>query len=277
MQKDADVSILKSNDLYEIGTLAKILQVLRLPDNKYRLLVRGEERVRLTDVDSKELVWTSEVEHLEVPTEDERDLELMIQVVHEQFERVSQLDSAIPEEMVQSIVKNFDASKLADSLIPHVCSKPEEQQKLLEMLSSLERLNRITEILQEKAEVLVVDKRIRERVKEQMEKNQKEYYLNEKMQAIQKELGDEEEEVSEFVVLKGNIEKAEMPEETATIAFRELTRLKKMNPMSAEATVSRSYLDWLIALPWNRYAEENADLKRAREILEEEHYGLRDV
>ena len=277
MQKDADVSILKSGDLHEIGTLAKILQVLRLPDNKYRLLVRGEERVRLTDIDSKELVWTSAIEHLEAPTEDERDLELMIQVVHEQFERVSQLDPAIPEEMVQSIVKNFDGSKLADSLIPHVCSKPDEQQSLLEMLSPLERLNRIAEILQEKAEVLVVDKRIRERVKDQMEKNQKEYYLNEKMQAIQKELGDEEEEVSEFVVLKTNIEKAEMPEDTATTAFRELNRLKKMNPMSAEATVSRSYIDWLIALPWNRYAEENADLKHAREVLEEEHYGLRDV
>lgn len=277
MQRDAEMSTPTAADLYDVGTLAKILQVLRLPDNKYRLLVRGEERVRLTEVSTKEIVWTSSIEKQEIPAEEKRDLELMIQVVHEQFERVSQLDSTIPEEMVQSIIKNFEASKLADSLIPHVCSRPEDQQNLLEMLSPLARLNRIAEILQEKAEVLVVDKRIRERVKEQMERNQKEYYLNEKMQAIQKELGDEDEEVSEFIVLKESIEKADMPEETEEVALRELSRLKKMNPMSAEATVSRSYIDWLIALPWNRYADENTDLNHAREVLEEEHYGLRDV
>ena len=279
MQRDADEKNPKANGLHPVGTIAKILQVLRLPDNKYRVLVRGVTRAAIENIQVSELLWMASYSLLEKSDgadEPDTQVDVLMRLLKERFEHLSTVDSDIPSEMVKAVQGQRDPSKLSDTLAPRLCSDVLELQSILEMKSPAQRMQRLIEIIQNKMEVLEVDKRIQERVKQQMDRNQKEYYLNEKMSAIQKELG-EDEGPSEFVQLQEKISEAKMPEEAHEKASRELKRLKKMSPMSAEATVSRTYLDWMTGLPWYKEAEENADLVHARTVLDAEHYGLEDV
>ena len=276
MQKEATEISPKTSDLHTVGTLAKILQVLRLPDNKYRVLVRGESRVSLDKVQVNELLWLSSFTTIEENRTSSSEIEVLVRVLQERFEQLAAVDTDIPSEMVKAIQAQKDPAKLADTLTPRLCTDPSELQSILEVGSAEKRMQRLIEIIQHKMEVLEVDKRIQDRVKSQMDRNQKEYYLNEKMSAIQKELGDDE-GPSEFAQLQEQIEKARLPSEANEKALRELKRLKKMSPMSAEATVSRTYLDWMATLPWYHAVEENKDLNHAREVLDSEHYGLEDV
>ena len=275
MQKDAELASPKKDDLYQIGTFAKILEVFPLQENKYKVLIRGERRVKISDLDIGALLWNAEIEECEDQTVMQNE-HILVQVVHERFEMLAKLDSSIPEEMVRAIRANKDAGRLADALAPHMTDSPIVLQELLEMIDVEERLNRIATIIQEKIAVFEVDQKIQDRVKQQIDRNQKEYYLNEKMQAIQKELGDDE-GPSEFTILEEKIQSAQMSAEAEDKSLRELKRLKKMSAMSAEATVSRSYLDWMTSIPWQSKAEENHDLKNAKAILDEAHYGLDDV
>ena len=276
MQQEATEVSPKISELHTVGTLAKILQVLRLPDNKYRVLVRGESRVSVDKIQANELLWLSSFTSIEEDVTSSSEIDVLVRVLQERFEQLSAVDTDIPSEMVKAIQGQKNPAKLADTLAPRLCTDPTELQTILEMGSAEVRMQRLIEIIQHKMEVLEVDKRIQDRVKSQMDRNQKEYYLNEKMSAIQKELGDDD-DPSEIAQLQEQIEKAQLPEEANEKALRELKRLKKMSPMSAEATVSRTYLDWMATLPWYHAVEENKDLNHAREVLDSAHYGLEDV
>jgi len=276
MQKDATQVNPDPTDIHSIGTLAKILQVLRLPDNKYRVLVRGEARVSIDKVDRQDLLWLGTHSKLEMDKGTTKENDVLMRLLQERFEQLAAVDSEIPAEMVKAVQGQKDARKLSDTLAPRLLNQADELQSLLEIPSAHNRMQRLIEIIQDKMEVFEVDKRIQERVKQQMDRNQKEYYLNEKMSAIQKELG-EDEGPSEFVELQEKITEAKLPEEAHDKAVRELKRLKKMSPMSAEATVSRTYLDWMTNLPWHLEADEISDLAHARAVLDAEHYGLETV
>ena len=276
MQRKATQQSPTVTDVHSVGTLAKILQILRLPDDKYRVLVKGEARVSIEKIQSKDLLWLGSYQSIEEDVESNEQVQALIRLLQERFEQLSASDSEIPTEMVKAIQGQTDPKKLADTLAPRLCNGATELQTVLEMSSATDRIQRLVEIIQHKMEVLEVDKRIQERVKQQMDRNQKEYYLNEKMSAIQKELGDDE-GPSEFTQLQESIEAAGLPTEAYEKATRELKRLKKMSPMSAEATVSRTYLDWMTSLPWTARAEESNDLINARTVLDAEHYGLEDV
>ena len=275
MQQSGDLANPDIKDLYAVGVLSKILQVLRLPDNKYRVLIRGEQRVRINAVEISELLWFADVDTITVDTSSD-EIPVLVQVVHERFEQLSLLDSAIPEEMVKVIQATQEPQKLADSLAQHFLSTTTDMQDFLETENVADQLNKIIQVIQNKTDFLEVDKKIQERVKQQMDRNQREYYLNEKIQAIHKELGEEDGE-SEYTVLQEQIKQSGMSSEAEDKATRELKRLQKMSSMSAEATVSRSYLDWMVGLPWSKIAEENTDLQYAQEILDRDHYGLVDV
>ena len=276
MQQDAVQVNPTLSELHKVGTLAKILQVLRLPDNKYRVLVRGEARVSIDKLEQQDLLWLGSHTNIEVDQGTSKENDVLMQLLQERFEQLAAVDSEIPSEMVKAVQGQKDPRKLADTLAPRLCNDATDLQNLLELPSAHQRMQRLIEVIQNKMEVFEVDKRIQDRVKQQMDRNQKEYYLNEKMNAIQKELG-EEDGPSEFVEMQEKITESKLPEEAHDKAVRELKRLKKMSPMSAEATVSRTYLDWMTNLPWYKEAEENSDLQHAREVLDAEHYGLEDV
>ena len=273
MQRDPAESDPDESAVFSIGTVGRINQILRLPDNKYRVLIRGERRIQINNISRQEALWLAEVEDLD---EQEVDDDVLVNVVQSQFEALAELDPEIPPEMVRAIGATTPSGRLADALAARLCKSATELQSLLETTSVTERLQKVVELIRYRIELLEVDKRIQERVKSQMDRNQKEYLLNEKMTAIQKELG-EDEGPSEFAQIKEQIETSSMSEEARQKATRELKRLQKMSPMSAEATVSRSYLDWMTSLPWAERAEENFDLIKAREILDAAHYGLEDV
>ena len=276
MQKDAAQINPDPTDIHSTGTLAKILQVLRLPDNKYRVLVRGEARVSVEKIERQDLLWLGIHNQIEEDKGTPKENDVLMRLLQERFEQLAAVDSEIPAEMVKAIQGQKDARKLSDTLAPRLCNQADELQSLLEIPSAHSRMQRLIEIIQDKMEVFEVDKRIQERVKQQMDRNQKEYYLNEKMNAIQKELG-EDEGPSEFVEIQEKITEANLPEEAHEKAVRELKRLKKMSPMSAEATVSRTYLDWMTNLPWYLEADEISDISHARAVLDAEHYGLETV
>lgn len=275
MQQSGDLANPDIKDLHAVGVLSKILQVLRLPDNKYRVLIRGEHRVRINAVEISDLLWFADADIIQVDTSSD-EIPVLVEVIHERFEQLSLLDSSIPEEMVKVIQGTQEPQKLADSLAQHFLSTTTDMQDFLETENVLDQLNKIIKVIQHKADFLEVDKKIQERVKQQMDRNQREYYLNEKIQAIHKELGEEDGD-SEYTVLQEQIKQSGMSSEAEEKATRELKRLQKMSSMSAEATVSRSYLDWMVSLPWSKIAKESTDLQYAQEVLDRDHYGLVDV
>ncbi len=276
-QHDAAVDDPAPADIYSMGCIANIVQSLKLPDGNVKVLVEGVERARAVEWKEDKGFYRVVVKVIARQREVSGDVESAMSRVVSLFEQYVKLSNNLHYDAMIAAVRVDDPGKLADTIAAHLMVSVEEKQNLLEMISQLERLNRIASILEVEVDKLQVDRRIQSRVKKQMEKAQKEYYLNEKMKAIQKELGRKDDKVNEIDELKKKIEEAKMPKDVEEKAIQELKRLEAMPPMSAEATVSRNYLDWLIAVPWHKRTRESRDLKRAEEILNEDHYGLEKI
>jgi ATP-dependent Lon protease len=278
-QKDAGQDDPAPDDIYRIGTVSTILQLLKLPDGTVKVLVEGGERARVEAFVEGDEFFGAELTVLDAPEEegDERELEVLTRSVLAQFEQYVKLNKKVPPEILASLTSIDDPGRLADTIAAHLSVKIDQKQKILEIESRRERLEHMIARLEEEIDLLQVEKRIRGRVKRQMEKSQREYYLNEQMKAIQKELGDMEDAPNELEDLARKIEEAGMPKEAREKATSELNKLKMMSPMSAEATVVRNYVDWLVNVPWKKRSKIRNDLAEAEAILEADHYGLEKV
>lgn len=264
----------KPDDIYKVGTLGTIIQLLRLPDGTVKVLVEGKKRARILRYISFEQSITVEVEEIFEDHTANIELEALMRSLKATFETYVKLNKRIPPEMLASVAVIDDPARLADTIIAHLHLKIPDKQKILEVESPKERLEKLYGLLQAEIEILQVEKKIRSRVKKQMEKTQKEYYLNEQMQAIQKELGERDEFKGEIQELEEKLKKKKLSEEAHEKIKKEIKKLKMMSPMSAEATVVRNYIDWVLSLPWFEETKENHDMKIAENILEEDHYGL---
>ncbi len=276
-QHDASVDDPRPDDIYTMGCVANVVQSLKLPDGNIKVLVEGVERARAVEWKEDKGFFRVVVKVLPRQREVTSDIESTMSRVVSLFEQYVKLSNNLHYDAMIAAVRVDDPGKLADTIAAHLLIGVDEKQNLLEIISPAERLNRIAGILEIEVDKLQVDRRIQSRVKKQMEKAQKEYYLNEKMKAIQKELGRKDEKGNEIDELKKKIEQSRMPKDVEEKAVQELKRLEAMPPMSAEATVSRNYLDWIIAVPWYKKTRESRDMKRAEEILHEDHYGLEKV
>ena len=273
-QHDAAVDDPQPADIYTMGCVANIVQSLKLPDGNIKVLVEGVERARAVEWKEDKGFYRVTVKLLPKKAEAAADAETVMSRVVSLFEQYIKLSNNLQYDAMIAAVRVDDPSRLADTIAAHLQVGVEEKQNLLEIVAPVERLSRIIAVLEAEVDKLQVDRRIQSRVKKQMEKAQKEYYLNEKMKAIQRELGRKDEKGNEVDDLKKKIEQARMPKDVERKAIDELKRLESMPPMSAEATVSRNYLDWLIAVPWHKKSKESRDLKRAETILHEDHFGL---
>ena len=267
----------RPEEIYDVGTLATIIQLLRLPDGTVKVLVEGKHRARIVSYVEHEEHYLVQVEGQEVEEPASVETEALMRSLKSTFEVYVKLNKRIPPEMLVSVQTIEQPSRLADTIGAHLQLKLEDKQLLLETIVPRERMERLYELMQGEIEILQVEKRIRTRVKRQMEKSQKEYYLNEQMQAIQKELGERDEFKNEIQELEEQIEAKELSTEAVEKLSKEIRRLKMMAPMSAEATVVRSYIDWVLALPWEEKTEDRLDVDQAEEILEDDHYGLKKV
>ena len=276
-QKDAANDDPSPGDIYMMGCVANIVQSLRLPDGNVKVLVEGVDRARAVEWKEDKGFYRVVAKVLGRQNEPGEEVEAAMSKVVSQFEQYVKLSNNLQHDAMIAAVRVDDPSKLADTIAAHLAIGVAEKQNLLEIISPLERLTRIAGILEAEVDKLQVDRRIQSRVKKQMEKAQKEYYLNEKMKAIQKELGRKEERGNEADELRKKIHRARMPGEVEEKALQELKRLEAMPPMSAEATVSRNYLDWLIAVPWYKRTRESRDLGRAEGILNQDHHGLEKI
>ncbi len=268
--------------IYRIGTLANILQLLKLPDGTIKVLVEGESRARIEEFIDADDYFSARIEILESSVEpgedkDERELEVLTRSTLTQFDQYVKLNKKVPPEIISSLSSIEEPTRLADTIAAHMAIKLEEKQKVLEILNVSERLEHLFSLMESEIDLLQVEKRIRGRVKKQMEKSQREYYLNEQMKAIQKELGDMEDGSNEIDELAASIEKSGMSKEAGDKARSELNKLKMMSPMSAEATVVRNYIDWIVSVPWKKRSKIGRDLAEAADVLDQDHYGLEKV
>src|SRR5215510_14178866 len=265
-------------DIFSIGTVGHIIQLLRFPKGPVKVLVEGRARARIRGFAQSEPFFICDVEDLEEPDDDTVEVQALMRSVQDVFEDYVKLNTRIPPEMLVSVCTIDDPGRLSDTIVAHVALKLKDKQELLETPSPARRLERLGELMQGEIEIRQVEKKLRSRVKKQMEKQQKEFYLNEQMQAIQKELGGERDEFkNELAELEQKIKQKKMSKEAKDRCLKELKKLKQMSPMSAEATVVRNYLDWVIALPWEDKTEDRHDINGAEAILEAEHYGLKKV
>ena len=276
-QHDAAVDEPQPNDIFTMGCIANIVQSLKLPDGNIKVLVEGVDRARAVEWKEDKGFFRVVVKMIPRSKDVPADIETVMSRVVSMFEQYVKLSNNLNFDAMIAAVRVDDPSKLGDTIAAHLLIGVEEKQNLLEIVSPVERLNRIASVLEGEVDKLQVDRRIQSRVKKQMEKAQKEYYLNEKMKAIQKELGRKDDKGNEVEELRKKIDQARMPKETAEKAIQELRRLESMPPMSAEATVSRNYLDWLIAVPWHKKTKESRDLVRAEQVLNEDHFGLEKI
>ncbi|MBE8596330.1 endopeptidase La [Xenorhabdus sp. BG5] len=276
-QKEASTDEPGVNDLFSVGTVASVLQMLKLPDGTVKVLVEGLQRARITTLTDNGEYFYAQVEYSESPDVDEREQEVLVRTVINQFEGYVKLNKKIPPEVLTSLHSIEDAAKLADTIAAHMPLKINDKQTVLEMSNVVERIEYLIAMMESEIDLLQVEKRIRNRVKKQMEKSQREYYLNEQMKAIQKELGEMDDAPDEYETLKRKIEDAKMPKEAREKAEAELQKLKMMSPMSAEATVVRSYIDWMVQVPWVSRSKVKKDLIKAQEVLDTDHYGLERV
>jgi ATP-dependent Lon protease len=276
-QKNAAQDDPGADDIYHVGTISTVLQLLKLPDGTVKVLVEGGKRARIAAFKETESFFEAFVETLEEQLTDSRELEALARTVVSQFEQYIKLNKKIPPEVLVSINQIEDPAKLADTVASHLSLKIAEKQELLETLSVAERLERVFAHMESEIGVLQVERRIRNRVKRQMEKTQREYYLNEQLKAIQKELGEGEDGRDEAAELEEKIKKTRLSKEAREKAMAELKKLRTMSPMSAEATVVRNYLDWLLSIPWKKKTKIKTDLEAAERILNEDHYGLEKV
>ncbi|WP_428103509.1 endopeptidase La [Candidatus Rariloculus sp.] len=280
-QTKADVDEPTESDLYQIGTVASILQLLKLPDGTVKVLVEGAARARLHDLEIGDC-FSAEAETLieaedENEDSDEREMDVLSRSVVSRFDQYVKLNKKIPPEILTSLSGIDSFSRLTDTVAAHMALKLSEKQKILEISAVRPRLEHVLGLIDGEIDMLRIEKRIRGRVKKQMEKSQREYYLNEQMKAIQKELGDMDEAPNELAELEQKIKTAGMSKEAKEKASSELNKLKLMSPMSAEATVVRNYVDWLVKAPWKKRTKVHEDLKEAERVLEEDHYGLEKV
>ncbi|AKU12782.1 ATP-dependent protease LA [Azoarcus sp. CIB] len=275
-QKSAAKDEPSADDLYEIGCIANILQMLKLPDGTIKVLVEGVQRARLDSVEDLRSVFVAKVTPVPVPETDNNELEAMRRAIIAQFDQYVKLNKKIPPEILASLSGIDDAGRLADTIAAHLPLKLEQKQEVLEMADTGDRLERLLSQLETELDILQVEKRIRGRVKRQMEKSQREYYLNEQVKAIQKELG-EGEEGADLEEMDKKIKAAGMPKEALAKAQAEFKKLRLMSPMSAEATVVRNYIDTLVGLPWKKKSRVSRDLVEAEKILDKDHYGLERV
>ncbi|MBO6948323.1 MAG: endopeptidase La [Rhodospirillales bacterium] len=276
-QKNAADDDPGKDDIYQIGTVSTVLQLLKLPDGTVKVLVEGIQRARIEDFTETDKFFQVEAQRLTEQMGDERELEAISRSVVNQFESYIKLNKKIPPEVLVSLNQIEDPSKLADTVASHLAVKISEKQELLEVESVIERLERVLGFMEAEIGVLQVEKKIRNRVKRQMEKTQREYYLNEQLKAIQKELGETDDGRDETAELEEKIEKTKLTKEAKEKSLAELKKLKSMSPMSAEATVVRNYLDWMLSIPWKKRTRVKKDIKKAQEILDSDHYGLEKV
>ncbi len=274
-QKSANKEELDASDLYEVGTIATVLQMLKLPDGTVKVLVEGVQRAKISGFVETEECFAAHADLIDEPIND-AEIKALMRSVFSQFDQYVKLNKKIPPEILTSLAAIDEAGRLADTIAAHLTLKLDEKQKILEMFSVSERLEHLLRLMEGEIDILQVEKRIRGRVKRQMEKTQREYYLNEQVKAIQKELG-EQDENSEIEELEKRIEEARMPKEAAAKVAGELKKLKLMSPMSAEASVVRNYIDILINLPWRKKTKISKDLLGAEKILDDDHYGLDKV
>ncbi|QJC38553.1 endopeptidase La [Enterobacteriaceae endosymbiont of Donacia fulgens] len=276
-QKDASNDNPSLNDLFSVGTITSILQMLKLPDGTVKILVEGLQRAKLTIVFDNNNYFTAQIEYLSSPILKTKEQEILIRTSINQFERYTKLNKKIPPEVLNSLNNINEAAKLADTIAAHLPLKLANKQLILEMFNINERLEYLMAIMESEIDLLQIEKKIRNRVKKQMEKSQKEYYLNEQMKAIQKELGEIDEHPNENEILKKKIKLAKMPKEAKEKTYSELRKLKMMSPMSAEATVVRGYIEWMIQIPWNIKSRLKKELCKAKKILDQDHFGLESV
>ena len=271
-QKVAKVQDPEPADIHTVGTIGTIIQLLRLPDGTVKVLVEGHQRAVIQS-------YTETGDHFEVEVElvddePDTDSEPLMRSVKSAFEAYAKLSKKIPPEIVMSISALDTAGRLADTVVTHLPLKMPDRQAMLEFFGGTDRLERLLQLLQAETEILLVERKIKGRVRKSMEKSQRDYYLNEQINAIQKELGEKDEFRNELTELEEKAKELKLPEEAMDRFQRELTKLRMMSPMSAEATVVRNYLDWILALPWQEYKKEQIDLSEAERILDEDHYGL---
>ena len=277
-QTEAEVDDPGQDDLYSVGTLSNILQLLKLPDGTVKVLVEGAERSTVRHFDHSEPFLVAQVEPLmDEPGANDQEMDVLVRTVVNTFDQYVKLNKRIPPEVLNSLSGIEDPSRLADTMAAHMTIKIEDKQSVLESPQITHRLERLMTLMEGEVDMLEMEKRIRGRVKQQMEKNQREYYLNEQMKAIQKELGDMDDVPSELDELAQKVHKSGMPQAARAKAEGELNKLRQMSPMSAEATVVRNYIDWMVGMPWKKRSKVNNDLAHAQKILDAEHYGLEKV
>ena len=276
-QIDPGVDDPDSDGIYRVGVLANVLQLLKLPDGTVKVLVEGRSRVRITEFVENANYFQAQAELLtELPGEDDT-IEALVRSVSAEFERYAKIKKNIPEEALAAVSDTRESAKLADLVAGHLGVEVDQKQELLETLPVADRLEKVFGLMQGEMSVLQVEKKIKTRVKSQMERTQREYYLNEQMKAIQKELGDGEEGQNEVAELEQRIAETKLSKEAREKADAELKKLKSMSPMSAEATVVRNYLEWMLSIPWGVKSRVKKDLAKAEQILDDDHYGLEKV
>jgi ATP-dependent Lon protease len=276
-QKDAKTNEPAETDIYEVGTLGTVVQLLRLPDGTVKVLVEGKKRAKIVRYVPNPDFFLVDAEEIAEECELTNEVEALVRSVNSTFENYVKLNKKIPPEAIMSVASIAEPARLADTIVAHLSIKLEDKEGLLETADPAARLEKVLGFMRSEIEILEVEKRIRTRVKKQMEKTQKEYYLNEQMRAIQKELGEKDEFKNEVQELEEKILAAKMSAEAQEKSIKELKKLKMMSPMSAEATVVRNYIDWMIALPWANYSDDRTDLDEAEGVLNDDHYGLEKV
>ena len=276
-KRDSEVDTPTLDDLFGVGTVATVLQLLKLPDGTVKVLVEGGERAKLVELHESDGHLVGEVERIAEPVVDARESEALVRTVMSQFEQYVKVSRKVPQEVLSSLSSIDDPGRLVDTIAAQMSLKIDDKQLILEASDLRERMDALLGLMDAEIDVHQMEKRIRGRVKKQMEKSQREYYLNEQMKAIQKELGDLEEAPNEVEELQAKIEEQGLPKEAKEKALAELNKLKLMSPMSAEATVVRSYLDWMLSIPWKQKSRVRRDLAAAQAILDEDHYGLEEV
>jgi len=276
-QRNAKTNDPKPEDIYSVGTVSTILQMLKLPDGTVKILIEGKKRARVKDFVPRDDFYLVELEEIQDSQEEGPETQALVRNTVSAFEAFVKMNKKVPPEMIVTVAGIDDPSRLIDVISPHLDVKLDEKQKLLEIVDLNQRLETIFTFLQGEIEILQIERKIRGRVKKQMERTQKEYYLNEQMRAIQKELGRKDEFQTEISELENKIKQKKLSEEALDKTTKEMKKLKLMPPMSAEATVSRNYIDWILSLPWQEYTEDKIDLDAAEKILEEDHYGLKKV
>ncbi len=276
-QRNKDQDDPQEDDIYPLGTIATVVQLLKLPDGTVKVLVEGGPRATITEYVPNDEFFVAKAEPVEDTVADNKDLEALARSVVSHFEQYVKLNKRIQPDTLAAVSQIEDPSKLADTIASHLAVKISEKQEMLETIDIVERLEKIYAHMEGEISVLQVEKRIRGRVKRQMEKTQREYYLNEQLKAIQRELGEADEARDELVELEEKLEQTKLSKEAREKADGEMRKLRQMSPMSAEATVVRNYLDWMVSIPWSKKSRVKKDLKKAEEILDADHYGLEKV